>query len=127
MTLRADVHAVLSGSTALTALVGTRITRGSVPQKSAKPYIAYRKVGAPRLQELTGPTGEEEARIEVACFGSTPAEAESVAEQVRAAMSGWRDLTKGVQRSDLVGEVDFYSESVEAHQVSVDFQIVHTE
>ena len=127
MTLRADVHAVLSGSTAVTALVGTRITRSKVPQNQPKPYIAYRKVGGPRLQVLTGPTGEEDARIEVACFGGTEAEAESVAEAVRGAMSGWRDLTLGVQRSDLVSEVDFYSEAVEADQVSLDFEILHTE
>lgn len=127
MTLRADVHAVLSGTTAVTALVGLRITRGSVPQGQAKPYIAYRKVGAPRLQYLGGPTGEEDARIEVACFGATQAEAESVAEAVRGAMSGWRNLALGVQRSDLVSEIDFYNEAVEAHQVSLDFEVMHRE
>ena len=127
MRLRADVHSVLSGSTAVTALVATRITRGVVPQNSPKPYIAYRKVGAPRLQVLTGPTGEEEARIEVACFGATAEEAEDVAEAVRGAMSGWRDLTLGVQGSDLVSEVDFFSEAVQAHQISMDFDVFHTE
>lgn len=125
--LRADVHAVLSGSTGLVALVGDRIFRTDIPQNPVKPYVAYRKVGAPREEVLTGPTGEEEARVEVACFGDNAAEAESVSEQVRGAMSGWRNLSLGVQRSSLVGEVDFFSEQVEAHQISLDFNIFHTE
>jgi len=127
VTLRADVFTVLSGSTTLTALVATRIYRGTVPQTDVKPYVAYRKVGSPRLQVLTGPTGEEQARIEVACFGSDAGQAENVAEAVRGAMSGWRDLSLGVHRSDLVGEVDFYDDVLEAHQISLDFTVTHTE
>lgn len=127
MTLRADVHAVLSGSTALVNLVADRIYRATIPQNTAKPYIAYRKIGGPREQSLVGPTGEERARIEVACFGQTAAETESVAEEVRGAMSGWRNLALGVQGSDLTGEVDLYNEQVEAHQISLDFEIFHTE
>lgn len=127
MTLRLDVWNRLQAVGAVTALVGTRVYRQEIPQGAALPYIGLRKVGSPRLQNLEGPTGEEDCRFEVACFGSDAGEAENVAEAVRGAMSGWRDLSVGVHRSDLTGEVDFYDEVHEAHQITLDFDIVHTE
>lgn len=128
MTLRDDVYSKLSGTAAVTNLVGTRIYWQVIPQGATKPHIAYRKVGSPRLQYLGGPTGEEDCRMEVACFGDLNSDdAEDVAEAVRGALSGWEDLSVGVLRSDLVGEVDFYDDALEARQVSLDFQIVHRE
>lgn len=128
MTLRLDVHNKLSNTAAVTNLVGTKIARQTIPQSWALPYIAIRKVGSPRLQALnSGPTGEEDARMEVACFGKDAGEVEDVAEAVRGAMSGWRDLTRGVEGSDMIGEVDLYDPELEAFQISLDFQILHTE
>lgn len=130
MTVRDDAWTQLTaGTTALTALISTRVYRDLVPQNPTYPCIAYRKLSRTGIDNLDAPGSLARTTIEVACFASDAGTAETVAEAVRANMNGWRSSTGtvDVQDSRLLSELDLYDEGTQTHQVSLDFEVWHTE
>jgi hypothetical protein len=84
LTLLEAIHVYLSSKAALTALVGSRIYRGKRPQgTTTNPAITYRKVSGHDELYQEGVSTLGEARIEVECWGSTPASAEAVRGKIR--------------------------------------------
>ena len=84
MTLLEAIHVHLSNSATLTALVGSRIYRGKCPQTTATyPAITYRKVSGRDEFYQEGVVDLAETRIEVKCWGDTPASAEAVRDEIR--------------------------------------------
>ena len=130
MTIRDDLWVRLtSGTTALTALIGTRVYRDLLPQNPTYPCIAYRRVSAVRLYDVTGPIAQATPRFEVACFSNDASEVEDVAEAVRANLNGWSSTTGTVtvHNTELVSESDLYDPVIEAHQISIDIALFHNE
>ncbi len=84
LTLLEAIHVYLSGKAALTALVSSRIYRGKRPQTTkTNPAITYRKVSGQDVLYQEGVSNLGEARIEVECWGDTPASAEAVRDKIR--------------------------------------------
>lgn len=84
LTLLEAIHVYLSSKAALTALVSTRIYRGNRPQTTTtKPAITYRKVSGSDELYQGGVSTLGETRVEVECWGATPASAEAVRDVIR--------------------------------------------
>ena len=127
MTIRDDIYSRLTtGSTALTALIGTRAYRTKLPQNPTLPAVTYWKVSGNRLHDLTGPVGVSDPRVQVSCWARAADDAEDVAEAVRVTLDGWTS-TGGVQASELVNETDLYDDDVEVYQIALDFVLMHEE
>lgn len=127
MTIRDDLYTRLTtGSTTLTALVGTRVYRKRLPQNPTLPALTYWKVSGVRLYDLDGPTGESDPRVQVSCWSQTSAQAEDVAEAVRGTLADWSwDGT--VQSCRFVNETDLYDDEVQQYQIAMDFMLMHEE
>lgn len=68
MGLEAGIYSQLSGSTAITAIAGTRIYPEVIPQGSSYPNVRFSIVVDEVVHGLGGPTTLRQATIEVDCF-----------------------------------------------------------
>lgn len=85
--LEQEIFAYLSAYSGLTSLVDKRIYPLLVPQTAKLPAVSYKRISTVRAQSKDGPSGLVEARFDFACWGKSYADAKSVAEQVRNALS----------------------------------------
>lgn len=83
---RKAVYTVLSGSTAVTALVSTRIYPVLAPQDTTLPYVTYQRGSLTPYQSMTESAGLLDALITVSCWGETWPSVSSVADAVRTAL-----------------------------------------
>jgi hypothetical protein len=68
MGIEAGIYSRLSGSTAVTALVGTRVYPQVVPQGASYPNIRFAILSDETVHGLGGPTTLRQATIEIECF-----------------------------------------------------------
>jgi hypothetical protein len=84
MSAETDFRALLAGHAGTAALVSTRIAQSAVTQDSVVPLIVF-TTSHEREFGLDGTLLSQPVSISVQCWGETPAQAESVATQVKAA------------------------------------------
>lgn len=84
MSLSEKMYGLLSGSTTLTSLTGTRIYPITLPQDPKFPAVRYAIISSVRDHAMTQDTGGVHARVQLTSWGRTPDEAENVSEGVRA-------------------------------------------
>jgi hypothetical protein len=83
-----DLYALLSNSSAVTALVGTRITPGIASQNTAVPYISYFLPSTVNLNALdTNVKIGANSSIQIDCWANSPDEATAVGDAVEAALT----------------------------------------
>ena len=68
MGIEAGIYSRLSGSTAITALVGTRVYPQAVPQGASYPNVAFSVVTDEVIHSTPGPTTLRQASLEVDCY-----------------------------------------------------------
>ena len=68
MGIEAAVYSVLSGSTALSALVGTRIYPNTIPQNVAYPHVSFTVDGNEKFHGLTTTEDLTLASVSVECY-----------------------------------------------------------
>jgi hypothetical protein len=100
MSAEDDFIAVLAGYAPLAALVGTRIAQNAVPQGAALPYVAFTSSHAPEFG-LDNTLHADLVTYSVECWADGAAEADAVADQVRAAL-----LAEGVLCTSSGGTFD---------------------
>jgi hypothetical protein len=119
------------------ALVGDRIYPSVLPQPPTFPAIAYTRVYQDEQFTDDGPSGLRAVRVQIDCYAvsteTTPGAdgVRDLADAVRDALNGWRDLGVGVQKSQLVpaAEVDEHEPEVgsegegESYRVRMDFLV----
>lgn len=112
----------------LSALIGTRLYPGAMPQKCTYPAVSYWRVAASRVPAMGADTGLVRARFQFDIWAEKYADARAVAAQVRAAYQRWRTTT-GVTIQDIyfVGEVDLYEDETRIHHAALDFEIIYQE
>ena len=89
MAVEADTYQNLSGSTALTALVGTRIYPEHRPPSDSLPAVVFfRAPGGERINSLSGYEMLENATIEIEVYATAVDARREVADQVISAMTG---------------------------------------
>lgn len=82
-----DVYSVFSGSTAITAIVGSRIYPIIAPPESEYPMITYSRVAAWRSDHLGGRGNLERVTIEVSGWAATYREAKELGAYIDEAMA----------------------------------------
>lgn len=85
MSAQTDFRAALAGYAPLTALVGTRIAQNAVPQGADLPYVAFTAQHTPDLG-LDNTLLANGVTFSIECWAQTAAQADAVADQVRAAL-----------------------------------------
>lgn len=129
MALEAELRTYTLAGAAVAGLVGTRMHARMLPQAPTLPAIVYQRIDTRRLHDLAGPDGLPRARMQVTCWGSTPAVAYSVASVVRERLDGfkgtWGTLTIG--SCLCVGERDLDDPEASRNAVALDFMIQYEE
>ena len=134
MTITQAVVAYLNSKSTITDLVGTRISNVRRPQKDTLPAITVRRVGALHEHNLDGAAGSCVASIQLDCWATTNAAAETIGEAVRLVMDGFVGTMgdKAVAVCTFEFEIDLYDEPRDASDVGVyhvaqDYAIRYTE
>ena len=129
MTLESELRTYTLAGAGVTALVGARMHARMLPQTPTLPAITYQRVDTRRLHDLAGPDGLPWPRMQLTCWGATPAAAYGLAAEVRARLDGfkgtWGALTIG--SCLMVGERDLDDPDASRYAVALDFMIQYTE
>lgn len=100
MTVGKALRAILAADSNVTGLIGgsePRIYPNELPQKPTFPCLRYQQISGPRDYDLSGPTGNADARMQVDCLATTYAGVQALKEPVRKALSGYRGTIAGVE------------------------------
>ena len=129
MTLESELRTYTLAGVAVAALVGTRMYARMLPQTPTLPAIVYQRVDTRRMHDMAGPDGLPRPRLQLTCWGATPAAAYGLAAAVRARLDGykgtWGTLTIG--SCLMVGERDLDDPDASRSAVALDFMIQYTE
>lgn len=129
--------AYLLGATALTTLIGPRLTWGVRQQGAALPALVLNKIDALPDYQMQGPSGLVSARVQADCWASTYAAARGTARAVVGRLSGLsQSISDGnspetvtvLRGGFLVGDRDGYETEAggaSLYRVSLDFIIWH--
>lgn len=126
------IYALLSEAAGVTALVGTRIYPGVLPQGTALPALALEFISGVELPTVDATAGFNllQARVQVTAIAKTYAEVKTVLEAVRAACNFQRGTIAGVHvvsvRRDTIGP-DLRDDDVQLFTQSIDFGITYQE
>jgi hypothetical protein len=109
MGIEAGIYSRLSGSTAIVALVGTRVYPQAIPQGSGYPNIAFAVTSDEVIHSTTGPTTLRQASLEIDCYSqnsySTAIEvAEAVVKQLNTNSTTFGSIS--VENSHVTGAGD---------------------
>jgi hypothetical protein len=125
MTLEAAMLAHLLGASAVTALVGQRISPPPAPQNQAVPFVTYQRISRVTPLTFTGETGPSRHRLQVDCWATSYLAATALADTVEQALHNFRGAVSGrvvyLTRFADRDSVDFEAAPVNLHRVSRDF------
>lgn len=135
MSMITDLVARLTGSSAISAIVLSRVYPQVLPQAPTLPAISYNLVSAVRVRDLEGPAGKSRHRISINCWANTYAAARSLADAVRREIDGYGSGYMGdtfVGSISLENEIDLFEEdagrqNVGIYRVVQDYIISHLE
>lgn len=127
------VYNRLANTSAVTALVSTRIYAGMAPPGPTPPLVIFNKISGPRVATLDGPTGLAQPTFQIDAYATTYLAAKNLANAVRIALDGWRatDGAVVIQGTSLLGERDGIEEGMSPpdrwFRCGMDYEISHTE
>jgi hypothetical protein len=119
MSLESRIYGVLSGSTTLTAAVGSNIYPETRPQAAALPAVVFQRTGGLRVNSLAGYSGLENAMVEVVVYATSIDTRRSIGESVTSAMCA--ATVFGCVQND--SPSDFYDDEVETYERSLTFSV----
>jgi hypothetical protein len=99
----------LSSSSALVALVSTRIYKSVLPEKCTLPAISFHYISAlPRETPHDGPLKDRAKYVQISCWGRNPDEMESIAKLAADLFDGYKGTIGGhtIELSSVENEVD---------------------
>lgn len=120
MSLATEIYTALSGSSAVAALVSTRIYPGMAPTAVTAPYIIFQQIASDPDACHQGAAGAVHRMFQFACFADSFLAAETLRDAVIAALDGV-PLASGESptlEGDRAGDFD---EAVELHRADCDF------
>lgn len=83
--VEADIHTILSGASAVTDIVGTKIQ--PIPgKKQPKPFLTYQRISTVPLVGLEGTQNFATYRVQINCWGRNALESKQLGEAVRQAL-----------------------------------------
>lgn len=89
------VQQVLAGSTALVAIVGTRIYQQVVPADETRPYVVWRLVSGVPENNLSEAPDIDDQRVQVDFYSSSPTQARQMCQAGRDAIEAATHIVFG--------------------------------
>lgn len=129
MSLESDFRSYLLADSNISALVGTRIYGGKLPQDVTYPAISYARISGERVHKLTGAGDRAVPRIQYDCWAESYTGAKALADLLRQRLNGASGTIGStvVGMSRLDGEREFYDDGGVVHRVSLDFFVSYQE
>jgi hypothetical protein len=102
------LRVALANSTAVTALVGTRVFPVVAPAEAVYPFVTWRRVAVQRLQTLSIPVGLPRVTLDFSIYGATYDQARQVADAMRKVLDGYGGTVDNtvVHRASVENETD---------------------
>ena len=127
--VEAALYSILSGSTAVTDQVSTRIHPVYLPQNCILPALTYYRVSTIREQSMQEDPGWSTTRFQVSVWTTSALTGGTVADIVRTALHRHVGIHAGVTVTDLAieNEITTYDFDTDEHQVAMDFMVSHLE
>jgi len=91
------IDSLLINNSSITDLVGNRIYSQVREQSAGLPAITYQVISGIRNHDMSGPNGLVEGRVQINCFAATILGSLQLAAIVRAALSGFKGGSAGVE------------------------------
>ncbi|CAD6536389.1 hypothetical protein LMG27952_03142 [Paraburkholderia hiiakae] len=107
---------------ALKLLAGGRVYPSVAPSGAARPYIVYQGVGGADETTLAGADTLQNRRIQVTAWSTTSAEADSINQQIRAALTA-----APIGGVPIGAPVDVYEDDTKLYGSRQDFSIWYQE
>lgn len=104
----AVLRSALTGSTAVTSLISSRIYPVLAPASASLPLVTWRRAAIQREQTLSAPSGMPRVTVEYAVYGTTYENAREIADAMRSVLDGYGGTsgTVTVNQTSLENEVD---------------------
>lgn len=123
MSLESKIYAALSGSTTLTALVGSAIYPEHRQQAEALPAVVYVRASGFRVNSLSGYSNLENADMSVTAYSRSIDNRREVGDAVVGAMSSAAGLSVVLNDSPS----DFFDDEVQVYERSFTFSVWNRE
>lgn len=120
----------LSTTSAITAIVGSRIFPVFLPEKTVLPAIVFLRVSTTGAAiSHTKSSGKLTSNFEVGCYGKDIQVAKNLAKLVRSALSGFSGTVAGIviHRAEVENEFDDYDFETGLYTVPVEVSLTHDE
>ena len=135
MSIEQGLVAHLLADSAVSAIVGTRVHPGAVPQGGTTPAIVYARASSDREVDMDGPSDFVQVRMRVDCWHTTYAGVKALADAVRVALNGVGLASPkllGAEPVQLVyldndGDLSEFDGDERDYRVSQDWIVIHTE
>lgn len=126
------VYTLLTGSAAVTGLVGTKIYPGRIPQNTTMPAVSYELVSGVDIAPINAQAGGVllRSRVQVNVLARTYAEVKTIQEAIRGALLFKSGLIAGVRvigiMRDLIGP-DERDDELGLYLQGIDYLLIHDE
>lgn len=129
MSIDAALFSFVTAQASVSTLIGTRFYPGRSPQTPTYPLAVYHRVSSTRTDSLSGDSGLADPRFQISAQSPNYATARSVAEALRAVLSGYQGLMGAidVRASAAMGDMDIYYDDIGVWQSSFDVFLTHQE
>ena len=126
------VYDLLTGSEAVTALVGLKIYPGLIPQNTTMPAVSYELISSVDIPPINAQAGGVilRSRVQVSVLARTYAEVKTIQEAIRRALLFKSGLIAGVQVNAITRELigsDERDDESGLYMQGVDFLLIHEE
>jgi hypothetical protein len=121
--------AKVTGTTAISALIGSRYYPIRLPERVTYPAVQYQRISGPRVRSHTGPSSLAHPRFQLTVWATSYASAKAVATQLRIALDGFKGTLSGIRVDEirLESDRDDYDEGTNLYRIDLDFIIWHQE
>jgi|WetSurMetagenome_2_1015567.scaffolds.fasta_scaffold00567_25 hypothetical protein len=129
MSLKTALATILEDTTALTALVGTRIYSVMLPQGFTLPAVVFRMTADETERILSGHAGKARTTFEVSYCAVTDTAAETGGEIIRIALDGYSGTVSSVKIQSVIMTTrsDDYEPDLNIFRRVMEFKIGHIE
>ena len=122
MAVETKIYSLLTGTTVVTTLLGTRIYPLKAPQTPTYPYMVYFRVSGGQQNGLDGYLDLENPRIQFDIYSTSYSQAKTVVENVQTTMNGSTAFA-----SVLLSDNDLYEDEVDKYRISMDYSCFNRE
>jgi hypothetical protein len=124
LSLDESQYAYLSTYSGLTNLISTRLYPDRLPEEPTLPAVVYLRVSGRRLAVQVGPGTGPAVRMQYTVFATTRASARAIADQIIAALDGYKGImgTGGADVTvlEIAGEMDQHDPETDEYQTMLD-------